>query len=151
MRTDITKTPMYLLKSKKTISTSKQHCILIGQTGQVTTENESEYSIALTQKVFSGSGHILYSYWLDGSCDYREQIRVQCCSDVEIVFLLSNSFSDIGAHQDFEMPEFFMPRLLIKELCREWPRRAQHNLSLLFTNRDRVQGFYEKKKYCFEW
>ena len=42
-------------------------------------------------------------------------MRIQYCSDVEIVFLLSNSFSDIGAHQDFEMPEFFMPKLLIKE------------------------------------
>ena len=59
---------------------------------------------------------ILYSYWLDWSCDCRERIRVQYCTDVEIVFLLSNSFSDIGAHQDFEMPEFFMPQLLIQEL-----------------------------------
>ena len=30
MRTDITKTPMYLLKSKKTLSTLEQYCILIG-------------------------------------------------------------------------------------------------------------------------
>ena len=27
------------------------------------------------------------------------------------------SFRDIDAHQDFEMPEFFTPQLLIKELC----------------------------------
>ena len=26
-------------------------------------------------------------------------------------------FSDIGAHQDFEMPEFVMPQLLINKLC----------------------------------
>ena len=48
MRTDITKTPIELLKSKKTISKSEQYCILIGYTGHVTAENESEYSIALT-------------------------------------------------------------------------------------------------------
>ena len=54
--------------------------------------------------------------------DCRERIRVQFCSDVEIVFLLFNSgmehgsFSDIGAHQDFEMPEFVRRQLLIKEL-----------------------------------
>ena len=63
---------------------------------------------------------ILYSYLLVWSCDCRERIRVQYCSDVEIVFLPSNSFNDIGAHQDFEMPEFFMPQLLIKELCIRW-------------------------------
>ena len=46
MRTDITL--ILLLESKKTISTSKQHCILIGWIGHVTTKNESGYSIALT-------------------------------------------------------------------------------------------------------
>ena len=40
--------------------------------------------------------------------------------DVESFFWaleqLHGSFSDIGAHQDFQMPEFFMPKLLLKEL-----------------------------------
>ena len=40
--------------------------------------------------------------------------------DVESFFWalkqLHGSFRDIGAHQDFQMPEFFMPELLIKEL-----------------------------------
>ena len=40
MRTDITKTPMYLLKSKKTLSTSEQYCILIGYTNHVIAENK---------------------------------------------------------------------------------------------------------------
>ena len=35
---------------------------------------------------------ILYSYWLDWSFDCRERIRVQYCCEVEIVFLLSNSY-----------------------------------------------------------
>ena len=29
---------------------------------------------------------------------------------------LHGSFSDIGAYQDFQMQEFFMPELLLKEL-----------------------------------
>ena len=62
----------------------------------------------------SGIWAILNSHWLVWSCDCRERIRVQYCSDVEIVFSLSKSFSKIGAQQDFEMPEFFMPQLLIK-------------------------------------
>ena len=32
------------------------------------------------------------------------------------------SFRDIGARQDFEMPEFFMPEILIKELLTIMPR-----------------------------
>ena len=32
---------------------------------------------------------------------------------------LHGSFSDVGAHQDFQMPEFFMPELLIKELWKK--------------------------------
>ena len=39
---------------------------------------------------------------------------------VESFFLsleqLFGSFSDIGAHQDFQKSEFFMPELLLKEL-----------------------------------
>ena len=31
--------------------------------------------------------------------------------------MLYGSFSDIGAHQDFQIPEFVMPELLLKELC----------------------------------
>ena len=46
-------------------------------------------------------------------------MRIQCCSDVESVFLLHDSFNDIGARQAFEMSDFFMPELLIKELCLE--------------------------------
>ena len=30
---------------------------------------------------------------------------------------LHGSFSDIGAHQDFQNSEFFMPELLLKETC----------------------------------
>ena len=30
---------------------------------------------------------------------------------------LHGSFSDIGAHQDFQKSKFFMPELLLKELC----------------------------------
>ena len=29
---------------------------------------------------------------------------------------LNGNFSDIGAHKDFQMPEFFLPELLLKEL-----------------------------------
>ena len=30
---------------------------------------------------------------------------------------LQVSFSDIGAHQDLQLPELSMPELLLKELC----------------------------------
>ena len=40
--------------------------------------------------------------------------------DAESFFLaleqLHGSFSDIGAHQGFQKPEFIMPELLLKEL-----------------------------------
>ena len=32
---------------------------------------------------------------------------------------LHGNSSDIGAHQNFQMPEFFMPKLILKELCIE--------------------------------
>ena len=35
-------------EEKQFLHTSKQHCILIGWTDNVTAENESEFSIALT-------------------------------------------------------------------------------------------------------
>ena len=43
-------------------------------------------------------------------------------SDVESVFFwaleqLHGSISDIGAHQNFQMPEFYLAELLLKELC----------------------------------
>ena len=43
-------------------------------------------------------------------------------SDVESFFWgvmeqLLGSFSGISAHQDFQMSEFFLPELLLKELC----------------------------------
>ena len=47
-------------------------------------------------------------------------MRIQYCYDVEIVFLIFESNMEVlvmSVHQDFEMPEFFMPELLIKELC----------------------------------
>ena len=67
----------------------------------------------MSRKVYLGSGAILYSYWLDLSCDCREQIRVQYCCEVESLFGLWDSFmggfSDIGAHQYFLKPNFFVP------------------------------------------
>ena len=51
-RTDITKTPMYLLERKKTRYTSEQYYNLIGYTNHVTAENKWEYNLAVTCKKY---------------------------------------------------------------------------------------------------
>ena len=51
----------------------------------------------------------LFSHWLDWPMGH---VTAENESEhIEIVFLLSNSY------MDQEMPKFFMPQLLIKELC----------------------------------
>ena len=53
MRTDITKTPVLLLKSKKTISTSEKYCTLIRSQESHDQSNQYEYSIAQSPKTLS--------------------------------------------------------------------------------------------------
>ena len=52
--------------------------------------------------------------------------------DVEIFFWpldqLYESFSDIGAHQDLQEPNFVLPELLIKELCLREAAKIDHFL-----------------------
>ena len=51
---------------------------------------------------------------------YTSSWNLNRSSDVESIFLtlerLHGGFNDIGAHQDFQTPDFFMPELLLKEL-----------------------------------
>ena len=52
-------------------------------------------------------------------------------SDLESLFWsleqLHGTFSDIGAHKEFQKPEFVMPELLIKELCPCYQERPKPN------------------------
>ena len=49
-----------------------------------------------------------------------ESVKEKGIYDVESIFWaleqLHGSLSDIGAHQDFQKPDVFMPDLLLKEL-----------------------------------
>ena len=65
----------------------------------MTAENESEYSIALTEKVFSGSGQYCIIFGYTGH---------------------------VTAENESEKPEFFMPQLSIKEL---WVNHSCKNVN----------------------
>ena len=99
MRTNITKTSMELFQSPTKLST----CI---------------------------NTHVPFSFTdLTNRCKALHVIYNR--SDVESFFLaleqLHGSFSNIGARQDFQRPEFFMPELLLNELWYRDPFQI-HNI-----------------------
>ena len=58
------------------------------------------------------------------------------CKALHVIWKqLHGSFSDIGAHQNFQMPEFFMPELLLQE-PRKCPHLFRDELELHLTDDD---------------